>query len=103
MKMILEDSDWLKLATDNNYQFLLESERLGIQPNRPAIFFPSTVDRFLHENSDAEGIYWLPKKGNERLIDAIHRKIMEDEPYRSEKRLLFKLCPSNDSKGTKQT
>jgi hypothetical protein len=91
----LEEVDWLKLAIDNNYQFLLESEQLGIQPNRPAIFFPSAVDRFLNENSDAKGIYWLSRKDNEKLINLILRKILEDDPYRTEKRLLYKFDGKN--------
>ncbi len=89
--MKLEDKDLIELAKNNNYNFIFEEDRFGIQPNRPAIFFPDAVDKFLNEESDSEGIYWIPKKGNERILAEIMRTMLNDEPYRSEKRMIFKI------------
>lgn len=89
--MKFEDEDLRKLAKDNNYNFIFEEERVGIQPNRPAIFFPNSIDHFLNERSDSEGIYWIPKKGNERIMAEVMRIMFSEEPYRSEKRMVFKI------------
>ena len=65
--MKLEDKDLIELVTDGNYQIIVEKKRIGIQPNRPAIFFPGPIDHFLHNNCDDKGVYWVPYEGNERV------------------------------------
>lgn len=91
--MKLENSDLLKLAENNNYNLIFEPERVGIQPNRPAIFFPSAIDKFLNEQSDSEGIYWIPRKGNEQILADVQALMWKEEPYKSdnEKRMIFKV------------
>jgi len=94
--MKIEDNDLRKLAESNNYRFIFESKRVGIQPNRAAIFFPSAIDKFLHEQSDSEGIYWIYRRGNEQILVEVQAKMWEEEPYKAEneKRMLFKLNTS---------
>jgi len=67
--MKLEDKDILECCKSNNYRAIidLKEDKIGIQPKVRAVFFPNAVDHFLHEQSDDKGVYWIPRKGNEKL------------------------------------
>lgn len=89
--MKIEDADVLSLVPNENYRFIFSKEKFGVQPNVPAIFFPSTLDRWLNEKSDSEGIFWILKQGKEELYVAVLKEIMNFEAYNSpfKTRLLF--------------
>lgn len=87
--MKLEDEDLRKLARSSNYRFLIDeaNKRFGIETTVRAILFPDSLDRFLYEKSDKEGVYWLPKQGNERILVEILEMTITNE-----KKILFKLA-----------
>jgi hypothetical protein len=71
--MKLEDSDIRELMK-GNYWFLINDTQIGICPKSSGIFMPSLLDRFINQNSDDKGYYWIPRKGNEHIVLEILQK-----------------------------
>jgi hypothetical protein len=71
--MILEDEDIIKLCKLGYYRALIDmnENKIGIEVVVKAIPFPNSIDYFLNEHSDNNGIYWIARKEHEELEVAL--------------------------------
>jgi len=64
-----ENADYIKACKSKVYCAIIDmiDNRIGISVQNKVIYFPDIFDKWHHKESDEEGIYWLPRKGNEEL------------------------------------
>lgn len=65
--MKAEKKDFIEACKSELYRALIHKEKIGIQVTTRFVYFPNLFDRWHNTNSDENGVYWIPKDGNEEL------------------------------------